>query len=256
VSPTLVASVGHGSTALWYLTRATGLVTLVLLSATLVLGIVSSLGWTSERWPRFVSQALHRNLSLLCIVLVALHVVTTVVDGYVPIGLVDAFVPFLTPYRPLWIGLGALALDLLVAVAITSGLRRRLGRRAWRAVHFSAYLCWPIAVLHGLGSGSDTRVPVALVIEGSCVVAVLGATAWRIVAGSAPSTRWRAGAALVGAALAIGIAVFAVVGPLRPGWSKRAGTSPSVLTQLSGSGASQAASGHDTGLEAPRSGPP
>jgi len=114
------------------LDRATGLISLILLSATVVLGIVASVGWTTERWPRFLSQAVHRNLSLFCIALIAIHIVTTVADGYVPISYLDAFIPFLTPYRPLWIGLGALAFDMLLAVGITSGLRRRIGVRAWR----------------------------------------------------------------------------------------------------------------------------
>ncbi|HEX4244528.1 MAG TPA: ferric reductase-like transmembrane domain-containing protein, partial [Acidimicrobiales bacterium] len=169
MTPTIVATVGHGSSALWYLTRASGLVSLVLLSGTVVLGIVASVGWTTERWPRFLSQSVHRNLSLLCLVLIAIHVVTTVADGYVPIGYLDALIPFRTPYRPIWVGFGALALDLLLAVAITSGLRRRIGPRAWRGVHWLAYLCWPVALLHGLGAGSDTRLSLTLVVDALCV---------------------------------------------------------------------------------------
>ena len=117
----------------WYLTRATGLVSLVLLSGTVVLGIVASVGWTTERWPRFLSQSVHRNLSLLCLVLIAVHVVTTVADGSVPIGYLDAIIPFRTPYRPMWVGFGALALDMLLAVAHHQGLRRAsaLGPLAW-----------------------------------------------------------------------------------------------------------------------------
>ena len=120
MTASLLATVGHGSTALWYLTRATGLVSLILLSATVVLGTVASVGWTSDRWPRFLSQSLHRNLSLLCVVLIGVHVVTTVGDGYVPIGLADAVIPFRSPYRPIWVGLGAVAFDMLLAVAITT----------------------------------------------------------------------------------------------------------------------------------------
>ena len=141
MTPGLVATVGHGYTSLWYLTRATGLVSLVLLSATVVLGIVSSVGWTTERWPRFLSQSVHRNLSLFCLVVILVHVVTTVADGYVPIGLADAVIPFRSPYRPIWVGFGAVAFDLLLAVVITSGLRRRIGTRAWRGVHWLAYAC-------------------------------------------------------------------------------------------------------------------
>ena len=119
MTASVLATVGHGSTALWYLTRATGLVSLILLSATVVLGTVASVGWTSDRWPRFLSQSLHRNLSLFCIALIGVHIVTTVGDGYVPIGLADAFIPFRSPYRPIWVGLGAVAFDMLLAVAIT-----------------------------------------------------------------------------------------------------------------------------------------
>ena len=164
MTASVVATVGHGSTALWYLTRATGLVSFILLSATVVLGTVASVGWTSDRWPRFLSQSLHRNLSLFCVVLIGVHVVTTVGDGYVPIGLADAVIPFRSPYRPIWVGLGAVAFDMLLAVAITSALRRRIGVAAWRGVHWLAYACWPIAVLHGLGSGSDPRLPGAMLV--------------------------------------------------------------------------------------------
>ncbi|HEY5244955.1 MAG TPA: ferric reductase-like transmembrane domain-containing protein, partial [Acidimicrobiales bacterium] len=221
----MTATIGRGSTALWYLTRSTGLVALVLLSATLVLGIVSSMGWAGERWPRFFSQAVHRNLSLLCLVFVAVHVVTTVADGYVPIGLLDAVVPFRSAYRPIWVGFGSLAFDFLLAVVVTSALRRRLGPRMWRGVHWLAYVCWPIAVLHGLGTGSDPRFPVTQAVGVACVVAVVGATAWRLVDGRGLSHRWRVGGAVGGAVILLGTAIFAVLGPLRPGWSHRAGTS-------------------------------
>jgi sulfoxide reductase heme-binding subunit YedZ len=227
-----LAAVAHSGTALWYLTRATGLISLILLSATVVLGIVASVGWTATQWPRFVSQAVHRNLSLFCIALIAIHIVTTVADGFVPISYLDAFVPFLTPYRPLWIGLGALAFDMLLAVGITSGLRRRIGVRAWRGVHYLAYVCWPIAVLHGLGSGSDARLSIMVLIEVVCIASVVSAVAWRLVAArELPSAR-RLATAGATAALVIGIGVFALLGPLQPGWSRRAGTSAPVLAEI------------------------
>ncbi|HEX4219409.1 MAG TPA: ferric reductase-like transmembrane domain-containing protein [Acidimicrobiales bacterium] len=247
MTPTLVATVGHGSTALWYLTRASGLVSLVLLSGTVVLGIVASVGWTTERWPRFLSQSVHRNLSLLCLVLIAVHVVTTVADGYVPIGYLDAVIPFRTPYRPIWVGFGALAFDMLLAVAITSGLRRRIGTRAWRGVHWLAYLCWPVALLHGLGAGSDTRLSVTLVVDALCVLAVAGAGGWRLVTGrSFPAARRILAALLAGTTL-VGIGVVAVLGPLASGWSKRAGTSPALLAQLNAAFTSGGASGGTSG---------
>jgi sulfoxide reductase heme-binding subunit YedZ len=221
-----------GGRALWYLTRASGLVSLVLLTATIVLGVVASVGWTSERWPRFLSQNVHRNVSLLCLVFLGVHVSTTVVDGYVPIGLVDVFLPFHSPYRPIYVGLGALGLDLLLAVLVTSALRHRIGYGSWRFVHWLAYLCWPIALIHGLGSGTDTQLPVVLVVEAVCTLAVLGSFAWRMTTGRTLPVGPRALAGAGAVVVTLAIAGFAALGPLRPGWSHRSGTSPAVLAQL------------------------
>jgi DMSO/TMAO reductase YedYZ heme-binding membrane subunit len=228
----LVGTVGHGTTALWFLTRATGLVTLILLSATVMLGTVASVGWTTERWPRFLSQAVHRNLSLFCLALLGVHVLSTVVDGYVPISLLDAVIPFRSQYRPVWVGFGALALDMLIAVAVTSGLRRRIGTAAWRGVHWLAYACWPVAVLHGLGSGTDAKLPGTLLVMVGCIGGVTVAVVWRLLAGRARSLGRRLGGAVAVVVVLLSIAVFAAVGPLRPGWSHRSGTSAALLSQL------------------------
>ncbi len=251
MTTSLVATVGHGSTALWYLTRATGLVSLILLSATVVLGTVASVGWTSERWPRFLSQSVHRNISLFCVALIGVHIVTTVGDGYVPIGLADAVIPFRSPYRPMWVGLGAVAFDMLLAVAITSALRRRIGAGAWRGVHWLAYACWPIAVLHGLGSGSDARLSGATMVFVLCTASVAAAVAWRLAAGRARSMTWRLGGAVAGAAVLVVIIAFAAIGPLRPGWSHRSGTSSALLAQLSGSASASYASTQGSSTTAP-----
>jgi DMSO/TMAO reductase YedYZ heme-binding membrane subunit len=255
----LVSTVGHGSSDLWYLTRAAGLVSLVLLSATLVLGLVASVGWTTERWPRFLSQSVHRNLSLYCLAFIGLHIVSTVADGYVPISIVDAVIPFRSPYRPMYVGFGALAFDMLLAVAITSGLRRRIGTSAWRAVHWLAYVCWPIAVVHGLGSGSDSRLPGALVVFVACIGSVAATVTWRVAVGRAPSTSWRLLGGVAALLVVLGISVFAVAGPLRAGWSHRSGTSPKLLAQLAGSAAptsSHTASSGTPSAPAPASGLP
>jgi len=221
-----------GGKAFWFLTRASGLVSIVLLSATIVLGVVASVGWTTERWPRFLSQNVHRNLSLLCIAFVGIHVVTTVLDGFVPIGFLDAVLPFHSPYRPIYLGLGALGFDLMLAVLITSGLRHRIGYSSWRFVHWLAYLCWPIALLHGLGSGTDTPLPVVLLVEAACTAAVLGALAWRLTTGRALPLARRAAAGIGAVVVTVAIAGFAAVGPLRPDWSHRSGTSSALLSQI------------------------
>jgi DMSO/TMAO reductase YedYZ heme-binding membrane subunit len=168
--------------ALWYLTRGSGIVSLILLTVSTVLGITTALRWASARWPRFIVEGLHKNVSLLSIVFLGVHIVTAVADGYVPIRWIDAVVPFAGQYRPFWLGLGALAFDLLLAVAITSVIRVRLGHRIWRAVHWLAYACWPIAVIHGLGTGSDAGQGWMQVIDVAAVAAVGAAVFARYVA--------------------------------------------------------------------------
>ena len=216
-----------GPSPLWYATRATGVVALVLLTATVVLGVAGSARFATPRWPRVITAGLHRNLPLLAVAFVAAHVLTTVLDSYAPIGWVSAVVPFTSPYRTFWLGLGAVASDLLLAVTVTSLLRARLGYRAWRAVHWLGYACWPVALWHGLGTGTDSRLPWLLGLDAACVAAVTGALGWRLsLARARPG---RLAALLACAAVPVSTAVFAVVGPLQPGWARRAGTPVTLL---------------------------
>ena len=120
-----------------------GAVPLVLLTASLVLGITAHNGVGAPHVPRFAIAMLHRNLSLLVVVFLAVHISTSVLDPFAGISWSDAVVPLAARYRPVWLGLGAVAFDLLLALAITSLVRVRLGLRTWRAVHWLAYLCWP-----------------------------------------------------------------------------------------------------------------
>lgn len=161
--------------AYWYLTRGTGVVALILLTLTVALGIANVKRVHTPRIPRFVIDAVHRNVALLSVAFVFVHVATSVVDGYVPIRVIDAIVPFTSAYRPFWLGLGALSLDLLAAVVITSLVRRRLGYRAWRATHWAAYASWPVALLHSVGIGTDVGSGWMLIIVGSCVGVVVAA---------------------------------------------------------------------------------
>lgn len=219
-----------GPTAYWYLTRATGVVSLLLLTAILVLGVLGPMRVAAgPRWPRFAIDSLHRDLSLLAIVFIAVHVVTTVLDGFAPIGLIDALVPLHSAYRPLWLGLGAVAFDLMLALVVTSLVRRRLGYRAWRAMHWLAYLSWPVAVLHGLGSGSDAKQAWALIVTFACVVAVAVAALARIARAERLPDAGRAGAAAAMVLTPIGLLAFAVLGPLAPRWAQRAGTPAALL---------------------------
>jgi DMSO/TMAO reductase YedYZ heme-binding membrane subunit len=216
-------------TTYWYLTRATGAVALVLLTVSVVLGLVGTVRFTAPRWPRFAIDTLHRDVSLLVIVLLVLHVLTTVLDGFAPITLLDGIFPFLSPYRPFWLGLGTLSFDLILALVITSLVRRRLGYRAWRAVHWLAYVSWPIAVLHTLGTGTDVKQWWLLLLTVVCVVAVAVAVVIRISTVDRSRAALRGSAFALAAVIPLGIAIFALAGPLQHGWAKKAGTPASLL---------------------------
>ncbi len=159
-----------GPTAYWYLTRGSGAITLILLTLTVALGIANVERMRTAALPRFALQALHRSVSLLAVAFLFVHVATSVLDGFVSIRWIDAIVPFGAAYRPLWLGLGAVACDLLIAVVVTSLLRRRLGYRAWRATHWLAYASWPVAVLHTVGTGSDAGKTWMVVILVGCAI--------------------------------------------------------------------------------------
>jgi hypothetical protein len=219
-----------GPSPLWYLSRGTGAITLVLLSMTVLLGVTGTLRWRpGARTPRFVVDGLHRNISLLVVVLLAAHIITALLDPFAHLRVLDALVPFTSHYRPLWLGFGALAFDLLLALIVTSLLRARLGLRAWRAVHWVAYLCWPVAVLHGLGTGTDARSVWLQALTAVCVGGVVIALAARLLRDWPARAGMRVGGlGLVAAALAAAV-VFAVQGPLAQGWARRAGTPVALL---------------------------
>jgi methionine sulfoxide reductase heme-binding subunit len=169
------------STALWYASRATGVVGLVLLSAVVIIGVLVNRQARLPGLPRFAVLGLHRNLSLLAVAFVAVHVLSAAADSFVSISLAAAIIPFASAYQPLWIGLGAVSLDLMAAVIVTSLLRRHLGRRVWRAVHWLAYGSWPVAVAHSIGSSTDLRRAGPLLdLTLAAVAAVLIALAWRV----------------------------------------------------------------------------
>lgn len=171
------------SQALWYASRGAGVVLLVVLTAALVLGVAVRANWLGERGQRFVGEAMHRNLALLAVGLLVVHVVTAVVDPFVHIGWLAAVVPGTSPYRTLWIGLGALSLDAFLAVVVTSLLRRRMRRRGWRLVHWLTWVAWPLAFVHSLYAGDDTRLSAVAVVYWACAAAVVGAFAARLWVG-------------------------------------------------------------------------
>ena len=166
--------------ALWALGRGAGTVTLVLMTVSVLLGVLTRSGRPALGLPRFAVTRVHRDAGLLAAVLLAVHLVSLFFDPYAQLRIVDAVVPFLGTYRPVWQGLGTVALDLLVAVLVTSLLRRRIGLRVWRGVHWATYGLWPVAVAHGLGNGTDAFTTWFLAVTAVCVLAVAAALVWRV----------------------------------------------------------------------------
>ncbi len=158
--------------ALWFLSRGAGIITLLILTASVVLGILASLDLGARGLPRFVTPVVHRNVSLLALLFLALHVATTIVDSYVSIRWIDAVIPFIGSYHPLALGLGAICVDLMIAIILTSLFRSHVKPTTWRYVHLSAYACWPIAVLHGMLIGTDRVQGWMLLIDACCALLV------------------------------------------------------------------------------------
>ncbi len=213
----------------WFATRSTGIAALVLLTASMVLGILTSSRYARPNLPRFVTMGLHRNVSLLVLVFLTLHIVTTVVDSFAPVSWTDALLPFAGTYRPFWLGLGALSFDLLIALTVTSLLRGRLGYQTWRWVHWTSYACWPIAVMHGLGTGTDNKLPLFLVVTVACVGSVVIALWYRLATGWPEHRGVRVSSAVLTVMLPVLALGWWLGGPLQPGWALKAGTPTAPL---------------------------
>jgi methionine sulfoxide reductase heme-binding subunit len=160
------------STLFWYATRASGVVTLVLLTLSMVLGLATTSRWRMRNWPGFAQQELHRRISMMALVLLCVHVVTSVLDTFVHIGWLALVIPFTSPYSRFWVGLGAIALDLMLAVLVSSVLRSHVKPRTWRGIHWLAYVSWPVALAHAFGIGTDSREDWMIALGALCVLSV------------------------------------------------------------------------------------
>jgi DMSO/TMAO reductase YedYZ heme-binding membrane subunit len=181
------ATTAAGSPGLWLVSRASGVVLLILFSAVMVLGISTRTGASSRRWPRFAVAELHRTLSLFAVALLGLHVAAALLDPYVSIGWISSVLPFTSHYETLAIGAGTLAVDLGGAVLITSMLRKRLGLRTWRAVHYLAYLAWPVAFVHAITAAAyDQHLWWVAASEWGSLTAVATAVIVRLVKRGSP----------------------------------------------------------------------
>jgi methionine sulfoxide reductase heme-binding subunit len=174
---------------LWFATRGSGIVSLLLGSAVMVLGLLTSARWQRPGWPRFLTAELHRTVALVTVVFTGIHIVTAILDPFTHLGVAAALIPLASSYRPVAVAWGVLSVDVILAVVITSLIRDRVGHRLWRAVHWLAYAGFPLAVLHSITSGSDATAPWMLVVDVLSIGAVVVALAWRLAADASPR-RW------------------------------------------------------------------
>jgi methionine sulfoxide reductase heme-binding subunit len=186
-----------GTTVFWYASRATGIVALLLLTVVLVFGILVNRQGRLPGLPRFAVTSLHRNLSLLAVAFIAVHVLTAVLDTYVSIPIGSGVIPFASGYERFWLGLGAISFDLMLAMIITSLVRGRLNRTLWRIVHLAAYLCWPVALAHSIGSSKDLQHGWMLDLAIGCTVVVVAAALGRLASAARQLPRAERVAALL-----------------------------------------------------------
>jgi len=168
--------------ALWAFGRGSGVISLALLTVGVVLGIVNRSGRPLPGMPRFAVALVHRNVALLASAFLVLHVATLIFDPFSKFTLVDVVVPFVGSVKPLWLGLGTVATDLVIAIVVTGLLRRRVGVRVFRFVHWFTYAMWPVALLHAIGDGTDGLSAWFLVFAVVSTALVVGAVFWRISA--------------------------------------------------------------------------
>jgi methionine sulfoxide reductase heme-binding subunit len=173
----------------WYLMRGSGVVSLLLLTLVSALGIATVSRLRPGRVPRFITLGLHRNVSLLAVVFLTVHVLTAIVDPDASVRAVAVVMPLPSERYGLWLGMGALALDLVIALVVTSLLRQRISPRIWRALHFLAYLCWPVAFVHGAGTGTDSGAVWMLAVDAICIATFGGAVALRLLRAPSPATK-------------------------------------------------------------------
>lgn len=164
----------------WYAARAGGLVAYVLLSTGSVLGLVLARK-ESPPWPKFAVEDVHRFLMLLTGAFLAVHVGGILVDDYVPFSLGQVLIPFTADYRPYATGLGVVALELLLAVAVTNAFRKQIPHRVWRRAHYASFGVWAAATIHGILAGTDRQELWFLLLYMGSVAAVAAAAATRFL---------------------------------------------------------------------------
>jgi DMSO/TMAO reductase YedYZ heme-binding membrane subunit len=228
----------------WEIARAGGFVAYGLLTASVAIGLVLSLKWRSPRWTRFITNELHRFVTLLALVFVVIHTLMVAIDPFIRFTPAEVLIPFLSHYRPLWIALGIVAMDLLIAVYVSEWVRPHVGYRWWRRFHYLSFAVFILALVHGLGTGSDSRTPWAIGVYATSVVVVAALISVRALPG--PGERSQPIIALVTVLVVVAGGLWALDGPLQPGWN-------AIANDARGSGSASAAGPSPGASSAPAS---
>ncbi|MGA7670089.1 MAG: ferric reductase-like transmembrane domain-containing protein [Nitrolancea sp.] len=213
------------SNLLWYVGRGSGITAYLLLTFSVVLGIALSRRWHSTRLPRMVIDELHRWLTTTFYVFVAIHIVTILIDPFTHFRVIDVIVPFASGYRPIWLSLGIIGTELSIAAGASVWVRKWIGYRVWHVLHLTAYPIFLMSLLHGIGTGTDTKTSWMTLLYVISFVLVAGATLWRLI--EIPA--WRTGVIATTLVVAVALVVWGLGGPYADGWAKAAGTPDKLL---------------------------
>ena len=209
-------------TLVWTVARAGGLTAYVLLTLSVLMGLALSVRWQTARWPRLITNDLHRFVTLLSLVFIAVHGLAVWLDPFMRFGWSEIFVPLVSHYRPLWMALGIVAGYLGAALWVSTLLRPVIGYAWWRRLHGLAFAVYSLATMHGLATGSDTRTIWGLALYGGSVALVAALTCYRLLTPIGARARTYPNLAGLVAALVLGGVVWTASGPARAGWNATA----------------------------------
>ncbi len=165
----------------WIGSRTTAFIAYLTIAGSVVYGLLLSTKLLDAIAHRPVSFALHQELAAIGLGLSGVHGALLGLDQTIHFSLLDLLVPFASPYRPIAVGLGQLALYATVIVTVSFYARRRIGQRTWRALHYLTFLAFVGATAHGILAGTDTATPWAFAIYAGSAMAVVFLTTYRIV---------------------------------------------------------------------------
>jgi predicted ferric reductase len=181
----------------WYVTRASGIIAYLLLWFSTILGLAVTSKYLDGMLDRLFTYDFHEFISLLSVGFTLVHVIVLMLDLYMPYSLAQILVPFISPYRPFWVGVGVISFYIILLVTITFYLRNRIGRGAFRAIHVLSLVGYIGVTLHGYYSGTDTALPSMQILYKGTGLAVLFLTVyWLVLLGMRNAERRRQAAVL------------------------------------------------------------